>query len=73
MVTRKEETPQRRASRKYEEKNKEQRRAKCGNFQTMIPRELFDEVNAFLKEKGITKVELIRAGYEYLRGRSDKQ
>lgn len=73
MVTRKEETPQRRASRKYEEKNKEQRRAKCGNFQTMIPRELFDEVNSFLKEKGITKVELIRAGYEYLRGRSDKQ
>lgn len=73
MVTRKEETPQRRASRKYEEKNKEQRRAKCGNFQTMIPRELFDEANSFLKEKGITKVELIRAGYEYLRGRSDKQ
>lgn len=63
MVTRKEETPQRRANRKYEEKNKEQRKAKCGNFQTMIPRELFDEINAFLKEKGITKVDLIRAGY----------
>ena len=73
MVTRKEDTPQRRANRKYEEKNKEKRKAKCGNFQTMIPRELFDEVNSFLKEKGITKVELIRAGYEYLRGRSDKQ
>lgn len=73
MVTRKEETPQRRANRKYEEKNKEQRKAKCGNFQTMIPRELFDEVNAFLKEKGITKVDLIRAGYEYLRNSSDKQ
>ena len=73
MVTRKEETPQRRASRKYEEKNKEQRRAKCGNFQTMIPRDLFDEVNAFLKEKGITKVDLIRTGYEYLRDNSDKQ
>ncbi len=73
MVTRKEETPQRRANRKYEEKNKEQRKAKCGNFQTMIPRELFDEINAFLKEKGITKVDLIRAGYEYLRNSSDKQ
>lgn len=73
MVTRKEETPQRRANRKYEEKNKEQRRAKCGNFQTMIPRDLFDEVNAFLKEKGITKVDLIRTGYEYLRDNSDKQ
>ena len=73
MVTRKEETPQRRANRKYEEKNKEQRRAKCGNLQTMIPRDLFDEVNAFLKEKGITKVDLIRTGYEYLRDNSDKQ
>ena len=73
MVTRKEETPQRRANRKYEEKNKEQRKAKSGNFQTMIPRELFDEINAFLKEKGITKVDLIRAGYEYLRNSSDKQ
>ena len=46
MVTRKEDTPQRRANRKYKEK----RKAKCGNFQTMIPRELFDEINVFLKE-----------------------
>ena len=69
MVTRKEDTPQRRANRKYEEKNKEKRKAKCGNFQTMIPRELFDEINAFLKENGMTKVEIIRAGYEYLRNR----
>lgn len=67
MVTRKEDTPQRVANRKYEEKNKEKRRAKCGNFQTMIPRELYEEINAFLKESGTTKVELIRAGYEALR------
>lgn len=67
MVTRKEETPQRRASRKYEEKNKEQRRAKCGNFQTMIPRELYDEINEFLKESGMTKVDFIRKGYEALK------
>lgn len=66
MVTRKEDTPQRLANRKYEEKNKEKRRAKCGNFQTMIPRELYDEINAFLKESGTTKVELIRAGFETL-------
>ena len=50
MVTRKEDTPQRRANRKYEKKNKEKRKEKCGNFQTMIPRELFDEINVFLKE-----------------------
>lgn len=69
MVTRKEDTSQRRANRKYEEKNKEKRKAKCGNFQTMIPRELFDEINAFLKKNGMTKVEIVRAGYEYLRNR----
>ncbi len=67
MVTRKEETQQRRASRKYEEKNKEQRRARCGNFQTMIPRELYEEINEFLKESGMTKVDFIRKGYEALK------
>ncbi len=67
MVNRKEETSQRRANRKYEGKNKEKRRAKCGNFQTMIPRELFDEINAFLKENGMTKVDFIRDEYEALR------
>ena len=67
MVNRKEETSQRRANRKYEGKNKEKRRAKCGNFQTMIPREPFDEINAFLKENGMTKVDFIRDEYEALR------
>ena len=59
MVTRKEDTPQRRANRKYEEKNKDKRREQSGNFQTMIPRELFDEINAFLKENRMTKVDFI--------------
>ncbi len=71
MVTRKEDTPQRLANRKYEEKNREKRKATSGNFQTMIPRELFDKINAFLKEYGYTKVELIQAGYEELLARHD--
>ena len=50
MVTRKENTPQRLANRKYEDKNKEKRKATSGNFQTMIPRELLEKINAFLKE-----------------------
>ena len=44
MVTRKENTPQRIANRKYEKKNKEKRKATSGNFQTMIPRELFEKI-----------------------------
>jgi hypothetical protein len=71
MVTRKEDTPQRVANRKYEAKNKEKRKAQYGNFQTMIPRELYEEINSFLKEYGYTKVELIRAGYEELLSRHD--
>ena len=71
MVTRKEDTPTRKANRKYEETHKEERRNKCGNFQTMIPRELLNEINSFLKKYGYTKVELIQAGYEELLSRHD--
>ena len=60
MVTRKEDTSKRVARRKYEEKNKELRKEKNANFQTMIPRELFEEINAFLTEKGMMKVESIK-------------
>ena len=63
MVTRKEDTSKRVARRKYEEKNKEMRKEKNANFQTMIPRELFEEINAFLIEKGITKVDFIKKAY----------
>lgn len=71
MVTKKKDTPQRKANRRYEEKNKEKRRAMCGNFQTMIPRELLEEINGYLKENKITKVELIQAGYDALRYRAE--
>lgn len=67
MVARKEDTPQRVANRKYEEKNKEKRQAASGNFQTMIPRELFEEINAFLKERNMTKVDFIKKAYEYMK------
>ena len=67
MVTRKEDTPQRLANRRYEERNKEKRREACGNFQTMIPRELLVEINAFLKENRISKVDFIRRAYELMK------
>ena len=58
-MERKETTPQRTARRKYEEANKERRKQASGNFGTMIPRVLFEEINAFLKTSGISKVQLI--------------
>lgn len=67
MVPRKDDTPQRIANRKYEAMNKEKRQTTSGNFQTMIPRELFDEINAFLKERNMTKVDFIRKAYESMK------
>ena len=65
-MEKRENTPIRQARRKYEEKNKEKRRQVSGNFGTLIPRALFDEINAFLKENNITKVQLVKAGYKAL-------
>ena len=67
MVTRKDDTSKRVARRKYEEKNKELRKEKNANFQTMIPRELFEEINTFLTEKGMTKVDFIKKAYEIMK------
>ena len=66
-IERKEDTPVRKTRRKYEEKNKEKRKQASGNFGTMMPRALYDEINAFLEENGITKVRLIKEGYEALK------
>ncbi len=66
MVTRKEDTVIRVARRKYEEKNKKLRKEKNANFQTMIPRELFEEIDVFLFEKGMTKVDFIKKAFEIM-------
>lgn len=66
MVTRKEDTASRVARRKYEEKNKKLRKEKNANFQTMIPRELFEEISVFLTEKGMTKVDFIKKAFEIM-------
>lgn len=33
----------------------------------MIPRELFEEINAFLTEKDMTKVDFIKKAYEIMK------
>ena len=71
-MERREDTPVRLARRKYEEKVKEKRREKSGTFGTMIPRTLFNEINAFLKETGYTKVQLVKAGYKALLEEKEK-
>ena len=66
-MDRKENTPLREARRKYEEKNKEKRKAMNGTFSTYMPRNELEEINEYLSANGITKVELIRVGFETLK------
>lgn len=69
-MEKKETTSRRAARRSYEERNKDKRKQASGNFGTMIPRDLFDEINAFLAKHHITKVQLILKGYEVLKEQS---
>lgn len=66
-MERKEDSSRRITRRKYEEKHKERRKQMSGNFGTMIPRALYDEINEFLRVNNITKVRLIVKGYEALK------
>lgn len=70
-MEKKETTPRRAARRSYEERNKDKRRQTSGNFGTMIPRDLFDEINAFLKERNMTKVDFIRTAYEIMKSENN--
>ena len=51
---------------RYEERHKEERKAKCMIWGTSVPREKAEQINEFLKKYGYTKVQLIEAGYRAL-------
>ena len=62
----KEDTPERLKKRRYEEKNRDSRKEQNKVWGTSIPREFAEEVDAFLKANGLSKVLLIREGYRIL-------
>lgn len=51
---------------RYEEKHKEERKAKSLVWGTSVPRQFAEEINEFLSKYGFTKVQLIEAGYKAL-------
>ena len=51
---------------RYEERHKDARTAKCMVWGTSVPREKAEQINEFLKKYGYTKVQLIEAGYKAL-------
>ena len=52
---------------RYEEKHKEKRKAKCKVWGTSVDRKFADEIDEFLVKHNITKVAVIAAGFEALR------
>ena len=56
---------------RYEERHKAKRKAKCMVWGTSIDREYGEEINAFLQKHKLTKVELIVAGYIALQSQYD--
>ena len=51
---------------RYEDKHKEERKAKYMVWGTSVPREKAEQINEFLKKYGYTKVQLIEAGFQAL-------
>ena len=66
-MSKKADTPQRKARRNYEVRNKDAREQATMQFNTRLPREECDEICAFLKKLGISKVDLIREGYRAMK------
>ena len=60
-------TPKQKARIKYEIIHKEEREQATRQFNTRLPVKEFNEITAFLKSKGIAKVDLIRIGYQKLK------
>ncbi len=65
-MQKKENTPKRIARRNYEARHKEERLEKSKVWGTSIDRALANEIDEFLEQHNIKKVELIYAGYKAL-------
>lgn len=59
-------TPKSVIDKRYEDKHREERKARSMIWGTSVPRKYAEEINAFLKKYGFTKVQLIQAGYKAL-------
>lgn len=60
-------TPKQVIDKRYEDKHKAERKVRSATFGTSMPRGECEELIAFLEKYKITKVELIREGYESLK------
>lgn len=61
----KEDTRERIIKRKYEQTHKEERKKASEQFNTRLPRKIFEEIEAFLEKYKLRKIDLVYAGYTY--------
>ena len=61
-------TPRKVIDKRYEEKHREERKAKNATFGTSMPREDLERLNAFLGANHFKKTDLIYAGWKALEG-----
>lgn len=67
------ENPMREIRRRYEERHKEERKKSSKQFNTRLPTGVCDEINAFLEENELTKVQLVLEGYRSLKKQLEEQ
>lgn len=73
MPLKKEDTPNRIIKRRYEERNKEERKAYRKQFNTTLSIEFYEELEAFLKENNIGKIDIVKRGYHAFKEDFEKQ
>lgn len=71
-MEKKESTPQREARRRYEERNREERKQARALFAALLPRKDKEEMDEFLTKHKITKVDLVYRGYMVLKEEYEK-
>ncbi len=69
----KEDTPMRLAHRKYEKTHKKERTENRKQYNTTLPKDTYDEINAFLKEHHLGKIDLIMKGYYTFKEEFEKE
>ena len=66
-------TAKQRARQKYEIVHKQERDKATKQFNTRLPAKEYEEITSFLKSKRISKVDLIRMGYQVLMQEFNKE
>lgn len=65
-------TPKNEIDKRYEDKHREERKAKNATFGTSMPREDLAKLNAFLEANSFTKIQLVYAGWNALEEQLNK-